>query len=117
MQVLSRFLQQIPFGMMRGSKFTGLGQMCAFQNMGFCRGELLIRLCFMRPDHIPARLIPFRIGIGTETGPGRENFAEVFADGSEFKCRVSAAGKDRKSTRLNSSHQCASRMQSSACKK
>src|SRR3546814_5010377 len=48
MQVLSRFLQQIPFGMMRGSKFTGLGQMCAFQNMGFCRGELLIRLCFMR---------------------------------------------------------------------
>src|SRR3546814_5183488 len=49
----------------------------------------------MRPDHSPARLIPFRIGIGTETGPGSENFAEVFADGSEFKCRVSAAGKSR----------------------
>src|SRR3546814_13918170 len=46
-------------------------------------------------SHIPARRIPFRIGIGTETGPGSENVAEVFADGSEFKCRVSAAGKSR----------------------
>src|SRR3546814_19368597 len=88
MQVLSRFLQKIPSGMMRGSKFTGLGQMCAFQNMGFCRGELMIRLCFMRPDHIQARLIPFRIGIGTETGPGRENFEEVIAAGSEDRKSV-----------------------------
>src|SRR3546814_9145953 len=44
------------------------------------------------------------------TIPNQSSVAKAYAEFDE-------AGRDRKSTRLNSSHSCASRMPSSACKK
>src|SRR3546814_6853145 len=51
---------------------------------------------------------PGHLAVETSFGP------EVIAD---LRARAGCLGEDRKSTRLNSSHSCASRMPSSACNK
>src|SRR3546814_2571206 len=60
-----------------------------------------------------------QLGAGTRTDNQRDSplIRPVFNQLFEQRAHIGHGCKDRKSTRLNSSHSCASRMPSSACKK
>src|SRR3546814_14912007 len=83
------------------------------------RSGLAVGLAIDRGDAV---LDPFQVGkrgaLDPETvqhDPLRQNAVEVIEDGDQaLGTRDFATAQDRKSTRLNSSHSCASRMPSSA---
>src|SRR3546814_1673951 len=80
---------------------------------GTCEGQMACSTCHV----IVAKEDFDRLPPASEMEEDMLDLAAGVRRTSRLSCQILLTAEDRKSTRLNSSHYCASRMPSSACKK